>query len=260
MNGVVTPLIVTGRAALALLAMLGRLGQFSATLLGCLVTSRPFFAEVWAQSTRIGVQSVLIISAINFFVGANVALVGGASFKQFGGQDMVGIYVGLSCIVGMAPILVGAMLCAKPGTEIAATIASMRVKEQIDALEVMAINPYWYLIVPRFLAFLIVTPGLIVFAYLACVGGGAMAAIFQLGNNPGVFFSDVINYLTVQDLWNGIIRGEFFAAVTCLISCFFGYYSEPGPAGVSKAINYAVVAGSVSIIVLNYFLVEVMYK
>lgn len=248
----------TGRLAIAFLAAVGQLGFFTSNLAGWLVRP-PFWSEIIVQAVRIGVYSAPIVAAINFFVGANVALVGHAIFSQFGGQGMIGIYVGLSCIIGMAPIIVGAMLGAKPGTEIAATIASMRVKEQIDALEVMAVNPYWYLVVPRFLAFLIVTPGLIVVADFASVAGGYVAAVYQLGTNPGTFMADVLRFLSMGDLVKGLIRGEIFAAIICVIACYYGYYSRPGPAGVSRAINLGVVFGSVSIIVINYFLTELMY-
>jgi phospholipid/cholesterol/gamma-HCH transport system permease protein len=248
-----------GRSALILLSLLGRMGSFAAKVALWFSTSRPYFGEVLRQSVRIGVNSCGIICLILFFIGANVALVGHTIFRQFGGQNLIGIYVGLSCVVGLAPIIVGAMLGAKPGTEIAATIASMRVKEQIDALEVMAVNPFWYLIVPRLLAYLLVTPPLMAFAYMASVAGGYVAGVYQLGNNPGAFLADVVRFLSVSDLIKGMVRAEVFAIVTCLVSCFYGYYSAPGPAGVSRAINLAVVVGSTSIIVINYFLTEMMY-
>lgn len=249
----------TGRGALMLLSFLGRLGFFFAQVMRWFTGHTPYVEGILEQCVAIGVKTAFILCCIQFFVGANVALVGEAIFRQFGGQAMIGIYVGLSNVIGMAPLIVGAMLCAKPGTEITATIASMRVKEQIDALEVMAVNPYWFLMVPRFLAYLVVTPPLVVFSYLASVGGGYVAAVLQLGHNSGSFLADVVRFLTVTDLMNGIIRGEVFAVLVCLISCFFGYYSAPGPSGVSRAINLAVVFGSTTIIVVNYFLTELMY-
>lgn len=249
----------TGKLTISLLETLGKMATFGAKVVHSLLTQRPFASEVIHQCYRIGVQTVGILSVILFFIGANVSLVGYATFQEFGGQNMIGIYVGLSCVVGLAPIIVGAMLGAKPGTEISAAIASMRVNQQIDALEVMAVNPFWYLMVPRFLAYLIVTPGLVVFAYASSVLGGYVVAVYQLGVNPGTFMGDVLSYLTLSDLWKGIIRAEIFAVVVCLMSCYYGFNSAPGPAGVSRAINWAVVIGSTSIIVLNYFLTEIMY-
>jgi len=248
-----------GSLAFALMHWLGQLGFFALEVGHWLVARRPLWAEVVSQSLRIGLHTVGILVCVLFFIGANVALVGYAIFKQFGGQDMVGIYVGLSCVIGMAPLIVGAMLAAKPGTEIAATVASMRVKEQIDALEVMAVNPYWYLMVPRLLAYMLVTPALFAFALVASVGGGYVAGVYQLGINPGVFIADVFRFLTFADLWKGLVRAEIFAILICFLSCFYGFTSRPGPAGVSRAINMAVVVGSTIIIVVNYFLTELMY-
>lgn len=248
-----------GRQAFGVLALLGQMGAFVGETCHWLVARRPSFHEVMHQSVRIGVHTVGILCCVLFFIGANVALVGHAIFKQFGAQEMIGIYVGLSSVIGLAPLIVGAMLGAKPGTEIAATIASMRVKEQIDALEVMAVNPYWYLIVPRLLAFLIVTPALVGFAIFACIAGGYVAAVYQLGVNPGIFMADVVRFLTASDIWKGLIRAEIFALIACGLSCFYGYYSAPGPAGVSRAINLAVVMVSTAIVIANYFLTELMY-
>lgn len=259
MSAVTETLGGIGRQAMTLLALLGRMGQFCAETSHWLLVRRPSFTETLNQAVRIGVHTVGILCCVLFFIGANVALVGYAIFKQFGAQEMIGIYVGLSSVIGLAPLIVGAMLGAKPGTEIAATIASMRVKEQIDALEVMAVNPYWYLIVPRLLAFLIVTPALVAFAIFACTAGGYVAAVYQLGVNPGIFMSDVVRFLTISDLWKGLIRAEIFAVIACGLSCFYGYYSAPGPAGVSRAINLAVVMVSTAIVVVNYFLTELMY-
>lgn len=259
MTAVLDTLGGLGRAVITLLALLGRMGGFVAEILHWLVARRPLVSEILIQSVRIGVHTVGILCCVLFFIGANVALVGYAIFKQFGAQEMIGIYVGLSSVIGLAPLIVGAMLGAKPGTEIAATIASMRVKEQIDALEVMAVNPYWYLIVPRLIAFLIVTPALVAFAIFACIAGGYVASVYQLGVNPGIFMADVVRFLTFSDLWKGLIRAEVFALIACGVSCFYGYYSAPGPAGVSRAINLAVVVVSTAIVVVNYFLTELMY-
>jgi phospholipid/cholesterol/gamma-HCH transport system permease protein len=249
----------TGKFTLDTLSLIGRLAAFAIKVFTNAISHRPFVSEVIAQSHRIGVQTAGILSTILFVIGANVALVGYATFQQFGGQNLIGIYVGLSCVIGLAPIIVGAMLGAKPGTEIAAAIASMRVNQQIDALEVMAVDPIWYLMVPRFVAYLIVTPALLALAFAASIAGGYMAAVFQCGVNPGTFINDVVRFLSVADLMKGMIRAEIFSLLVCLLACFYGFNSAPGPAGVSRAINLAVVVGSTAIIVLNYFLTELMY-
>lgn len=255
----ISALGATGRGARAALGGAGALGLFFGRTLRALFTAPLHGEGVLEQAVRVGVHSAAIVACIMFFIGANTAIVGHAIFSQFGGQSMIGMYVGLSSFIGVAPILVGALLAAKPGTEITATIASMRVKEQIDALEVMAVNPYWFLMVPRLLAFLLVTPALLSLAEAASIAGGYVASIYQLGVNPGTFVDDVYRLVTMGDLVKAAVRAEAFAVVIWLVSCFFGYHSKPGPAGVSRAINLAVVLGSTAIIVLNYVLTEVMY-
>jgi phospholipid/cholesterol/gamma-HCH transport system permease protein len=237
----------------------GNLGYFLLYIVKSLVYKRPYISEIIQQSQRIGLNTLPTLGAVSFFVGANVALTGFTIFKQFGGQNMVGVQVGVSCVIGMSPIIVGAMMGAKPGTEMTATIASMRVKEQIDALEVMAVDPFWYLIIPRLAAYLIVTPALVVYAYATSMLGGYLISVYQLGVNPGIVFNDLFRFLTMDDFFKGIFRAELFALVIGLYSCYYGFYSRPGPAGVSRAINLAIVVGSTIIMIINYFLTEMLY-
>lgn len=241
------------------LAEIGRMGFFFLSVLRWLVTRWPDGREVLAQMVKIGVESLPVVIFVCIFVGSNVALVGYSIFKQFGGQGLLGIYVSVSCFREMAPIIAGAMLAAKPGTDVAATIATMRVKEQIDALEVMAVNPFWYLMVPRFIAFMLMAPILIIFADFASVAAGYVVAVYQLGVNSGTFMQDVAQYTTVQDLVNGMIKGMVFAFLAFVVSCYSGYHSKPGPKGVSQAINRAVVIIASSVVILDYFLTEIMY-
>lgn len=248
-----------GRWTLLFLEAIGSMSRFVGRAMGVLLQGRVFWAEVVQAMVRAGLHTAGIIALVLFFIGANVALSGDAIFRSFGGQDLIGIYVGLSCVIGLAPLIVGAMLASKPGTEIAATIASMRVKQQIDALEVMAVDPFWYLVVPRLVAFMLVAAPLTVMAYVVSVGGGYVAATAQLGANPATFMQDVVRFLHFSDLWKGIVRAEVFALVSVFIAAYFGYHSRPGPAGVSRAINLSVVLSCTTIVVVNYVLTELMY-
>ncbi|MBC7543679.1 MAG: ABC transporter permease [Candidatus Sericytochromatia bacterium] len=247
------------RAVGGWLGEIGRIGFFFLKVMQWLFIRLPDGREVISQMIKIGVESVPVVVFVCIFVGSNVALVGYSIFKEFGGQGLLGIYVGVSCIREMGPIICGAMLAAKPGTDVAATIATMRVKQQIDALEVMAVNPYWYLMVPRFIAFMFVTPALIIFADFASVSAGYCVAVFQLGVNPGNFMADLAQYTTTQDIVNGMIKGMVFAVLTFTVSCYAGFHSKPGPKGVSEAINRSVVIIASSVVLLDYFLTEIMY-
>ncbi len=241
------------------LASLGRINIFTLKILSVLF-SKPLSAKlVFEQMYLIGVKTLPVLAAVCIFVGTNVAIVGFNIFKQFGGQDLIGAYVGLSCIREMAPILVGAIMAAKPGTDISATIATMRVKEQIDALEVMSVDPFWFLILPRMVAFVLVAPILVIFADFFCVGSAYLISVFQLNVNSAKFIEDIITYVEVIDFFKGMVKGVISSALVCILSCYFGYNSAPGPKGVSKAINVSVVLESSLIVIVNYFLTEMMY-
>jgi phospholipid/cholesterol/gamma-HCH transport system permease protein len=241
------------------LAELGKMTNFVMKIIHVLFTTKLPLKVVLEQMYLIGVKTLPVLAAVCIFVGSNVAIVGYNIFKQFGGQDLIGTYVGLSCIREMAPILVGAIMAAKPGTDISATIATMRVKEQIDALEVMAVDPFWFLILPRMVAFILVSPILVVFSDFFCVASAYLVSVFQLKVNSGKFITDMIAYLEVIDFFKGIIKGFVSSTLVCIISCYFGYNSAPGPKGVSKAINVSVVLESSLIVIVNYFLTELMY-
>jgi phospholipid/cholesterol/gamma-HCH transport system permease protein len=244
---------------LGFLTELGKLSAFVYKIFQTLFSSRPSPELIFQQMFQIGIKTLPVLSAVCIFVGTNIALVGFHIFKQFGGQDLLGVYVGLSCVREMAPILVGSIMAAKPGTDISATIATMRVKEQIDALEVMSVNPFWFLIVPRMVAFVFVAPILVIFADFFCVVSAYLVSVFQLGVNSGKFIDDVVSYLQVIDFFKGMLKALVSAMLVCFISCYYGYNSAPGPKGVSRAINVSVVLEASLIVIVNYFLTELLY-
>ncbi|MBF2052316.1 MAG: ABC transporter permease [Candidatus Sericytochromatia bacterium] len=246
-------------AVIEYISSLGKLGFFSLRMFRTLFTTAPQPRLILDNLYRIGVETLPVLIAVCVFVGTNLALLGFHIFKSFGGQSFLGAYVGLSCVRELAPILTGAMLAAKPGTDTAATIATMRVKEQIDALEVMAVDPFRFLIVPRLIAFVIASPLLVLFGAFSSVAAGYMVAVYQLNMNPGVFLTDLRHYVLLSDIFNGMLKGMLFAVVGCILSTYFGYHSQPGPKGVSRAINLSVVTVASFIVIFNFFLTAAIY-
>ncbi len=238
---------------------LGEVGFFAGRMFRSLFSAWPDPQLVLLHMYKIGVETLPVLIAVCVFVGTNIALVGYHIFKSFGGQQFLGAYVGLSCVRELAPILTGAMMAAKPGTDISATIATMRVKEQIDALEVMSVDPFQFLIVPRLIAFIFAAPLLVLFGAFFSVAAGYFVAVYQLHLNSGQFLNDVRNYVLLQDVFNGMLKGGLFAIVGCVLSCFFGFYSQPGPKGVSRAINLSVVTIASFIVIFNFFLTAAIY-
>lgn len=249
-----------GRALPArLLAHAGRWGIFCARTARAAAAAPPRPAWVIEEAYRIGVESLFIVCAVAFFIGSTIALQGWHAFRQFGGEGLVGIFVALTCVREMGPIVAGSMVAAKAGTAMAASIAAMRVKGQIDALEVMAVNPYRTLAAPRIAASLLALPLLVIFSDFFSVLAGYLVAVHQLGVDPGTFVENVRATIGAVDLWYGMAKGAVFAVMISTLSCCQGFHSAPGPEGVGQATNRAVVSVCAVCIILNYFLSELMY-
>jgi phospholipid/cholesterol/gamma-HCH transport system permease protein len=241
------------------LATIGRFAIFCATFARAATRRPPPPGQSLAEAYRIGIRSLPILVIIAGFVGTNLSLQGYFAFKPLGGQRLVGMFVTLAGLRELAPIIAAAMIAAKAGTEIASQIAVMRIQEQIDALEVMAVNPHWYLITPRLLGILLVMPAVTTIATYVMMLTAYLVAVHQLGLNGGEFLSYAIDAAEPRDLLIGGIKAVVYAAVICMVSCYCGFHSESGPRGVGEATNKAVVTAAVTCVILNYFLSELLY-
>ncbi len=252
---------MSGRAGAAGrgLALIGRWGIFCARAARAAVAPPPPLRWILEEAYRIGVGSVFIVCAVAAFIGGTIALQGYHAFKEFGGEGLVGIFVALACVREMGPIVAGSMVAAKAGTAMAASIAAMRVKGQIDAMEAMAVDPYRALVAPRVAAALVALPLLVLFADFFTVLAGYLVAVHQLGVNGGAFMENVRAHAGTTDVLYGMAKGAVFAVMISTLCCFHGFFSEPGPEGVGKATNRAVVSVCVACIILNYLLSEMMY-
>jgi len=238
---------------------LGRFSLFCWTFARCGLTRRPPAGKVFEEAYKIGVRSLPILMIIAFFVGTNLTLQGKNAFEPIGGQNLVGMFVGLAGVRELAPIIAAAMIAAKAGTEMASQVAVMRSREQIDALEVMGINPHWYLITPRFLGILLVMPALTTLAIYGMLASAYLVAVYQLGLNGAEFLDFVQSAARPRDLIVANIKSLFFGAVICMVCCYNGFYSKSGPKGVGSATNRAVVTAAVICVILNYLISEIVY-
>lgn len=214
---------------------------------------------VLLEAYAIGVRSLPILLIIAGFVGTNLSLQGYLAFKPLGGSRLVGMFVSLAGVRELAPIIAAAMVAAKAGTEMASQIGVMRIREQIDALEVMAVNPMAYIIAPRLLGIMLVLPALTLISIFMMVGAGLFVAVFQLGVPAAAFMELAAQGVRPMDFLYGEIKALIFGLIICTVSCWFGFTCERGPEGVGRATNQAVVTSAVSCVALNYFLSEVMY-
>ena len=240
-------------------AALGRFGLFLYDFGLASWKKPPPPGEVMKEAFRIGIQSLPVLIIIAVFVGTNLALQGYNAFQPLGGQRMVGMFVATAGVREMAPVIAAAMIAAKAGTEMATQIAVMRIREQIDAMEVMAVNPLWYLVLPRLLGIMMVLPALTIISIFATLTAAYGVAVFQLDLNGPDFIQFARQGIQPMDLAYCMIKGLVFGICISLIGCFFGFNSGKGPEGVGRATNAAVVTMSIVVVFLNYFLSEIFY-
>lgn len=215
--------------------------------------------RVLEEAHGIGVRSLPILLVVSAFVGTNLAVQGYNAFAPIGGERLIGMFVALAGVRELAPVMVASMIAAKAGTEMASQIAVMRIGEQIDALEVMALSPHAFLVTPRLIGILLVIPALTmisIFTLLVCSYG---VAVYQLGLDPHDFVRMAAQTTRPVDLLSCALKSLVFGAIISLVSCFYGFTTTPGPAGVGRATNAAVVVSAVTCALLNYLLSEVLF-
>jgi phospholipid/cholesterol/gamma-HCH transport system permease protein len=249
-----------GRLILRLLEELGRffqmLGRFA------MWTVRPpyDFPELLRQMVRVGVDSVPVCFLTTLFTGMVMALQTFNGFQRFHAESFVGSVVALSLTRELSPVLTAFMVTGRVGSAMAAELGSMRVTEQIDAMTALATEPVQYLVVPRVLAAIIMMPPLVVMGDAVGMFGGYLVAVKLLGANPVTYIENSFQYLKVgDDIVSGLIKAAAFGLIFSLIACVRGYYTEGGAEGVGRSTTRAVVAGSLSILLADFFLTKLLY-
>lgn len=206
------------------------------------------------QMQEVGVRSIPVVLVTGLFTGMVLALQAYTGFKRFGAETLVGTVVGLSMTREMGPVLTGLIVTGRAGAAMAAELGTMRVTEQIDALETLATNPVKYLIVPRFIAALIMLPALTIISVIVGIFGGYLITVGMFGASPTLYWRQTWDFLALADIYNGLIKACFFGASIAILSCYRGFYSEGGAEGVGKATTGAVVLSFMTILISDYFL------
>ena len=237
-----------GRASLFLFATLRRVGQ------------RPWRIRVLIEHMHfIGNRSFGIVALTSAFTGMVLALQGYHALVRFGSEGFLGPLVALSLIRELGPVLAALMITARAGSAIAATIATMRISEQVDALLVMAVDPLHYLVVPRFLAAVIVVPMLAAAFSLIGIGAAYLLATAVLGVDGGTFVANLRASVTWSDVSGGVWKSVVFGLFIAWICCFQGYQARGGAMGVGSATTTAVVAVSVLVLVSDYVMTALLW-
>jgi phospholipid/cholesterol/gamma-HCH transport system permease protein len=224
-------------------------------------TFRPPFdiQNLLKQIEEVGIKSIPVVLITGTFTGMVLALQSYTGFKRFNAEAFVGTVVALSMTRELGPVLSGLMVSGRVGSAMAAELGTMQVTEQIDALYTLATNPIKYLIVPRFLASLIVMPVLTVFTDVVGILGGYLVSVKLLGSNPTVYLRRTYDYLNVQDIYIGLFKALIFGMIIAIIGCYQGFNTQGGAEGVGKATTRAVVLSSLLILIANYFITAMFF-
>lgn len=216
-------------------------------------------ALIFKQMEFVGVKSIWVVALTGAFTGGVLALQTYHGFVMFGAESLVGATVALSMTRELGPVLTSLMVTARAGSAMAAELGSMRVSEQVDALYVMAVNPVKYLVVPRVLAGITMVPVLTVLSDFIGIVGGYFVGVHLLGINSGIFMSNMTEMVTLDDIFNGLIKSACFGLFLTVICCYKGITTTGGAEGVGRSTTQAVVLSAITILVSDYFLTALMF-
>ncbi|GAB4335190.1 MAG: MlaE family lipid ABC transporter permease subunit [Desulfobulbaceae bacterium] len=259
-----SPFAFVGNQGIYVLRDLGRMGVY---LFYCLlgVFKVPFrFREVVKQLHFIGTGSVAVIFFTALSSGMVLGLQGYYSLHKFGAEGMLGSAVSLTLIMELGPVLTALMVTGRAGSAMCAEIGIMRISEQIDALECMAVDPFRFLISPKFVATIIAVPLLTAMFDVVGIFGGYMAGVKLMGVNAGSFFSGMEQSVTNHDINLGIIKSFVFALLLVWVCTGRGYFVQEirgagfGAESVSRVTTQAVVISSISILIFDYLLTAIL--
>jgi len=243
-----------GRHALRGIEQLGDGTMLGMNALG-LIFSRPWQGKHFMlQMHALGVGSLVIIMITGAFTGMVLALQGYYTLAKFGSESLLGAGVGMSIIRELGPVLGAFMIIGRAGSSITAEIGIMRVTEQTDALEMMAVNPKQRILLPRIVAITLAVPLLVSLFDVIGIGSGYIVGVELLGVNPGAYMAELIAKITMHDIYGGWVKALVFGFMIGMICTYMGYRSEPTTEGVARATTQAVVVASVGVLIVDYIL------
>jgi phospholipid/cholesterol/gamma-HCH transport system permease protein len=250
---------MVGMWVLRFLAESGKVMIFSAKIFRSIVRPPLDVRNLLKQVEEVGIRSIPVVLITGAFTGMVLALQSYTGFKRFSAEAFVGTVVALSMTRELGPVLSGLMVSGRVGSAMAAELGTMQVTEQIDALYTLATNPIKYLIVPRFLAAVIVMPILTLFADVVGILGGYLVSVNLLGSNPTIYIRRTFDYLDLEDIYIGLLKSIAFGMIISIVGCYQGFHTQGGAEGVGKATTKAVVMSSLLILIANYFITALFF-
>jgi len=212
------------------------------------------------QMMAIGIGSMPLTLIVALFTGAVAAVQASYQFRDYVPMIYLGTVIGKSVVIELGPVLTALVVGGRVGASIAAELGTMRVTEQVDAMETMGISPTRYLVVPRVVAATLMLPVLTIFADMVAIFGGYLVAVFTLDVSGHTFTSGLRLYFHLRDVFSGLIKSFFFGAIISTMGCYYGLKSEGGAEGVGVATTHAVVASCLLILIVDYLLASFLFR
>lgn len=221
----------------------------------------PYYPKIFLrQVLEIGFYSLPVVALTALFSGMVLALQSYSGFARFSAEGAVASVVVIAITRELGPVFAGLMVAGRIGATMAASIGTMKVTEQIDALKTLSTNPFKYIISPRILAGIVIMPFLVLIADIIGIFGGFLVSISELGFNPYIYIKNTYNSLEMIDIIVGLVKASVFGAIITSMGCYYGYYTEGGAEGVGKATTNAVVISSILILISNYILTALFFN
>jgi len=246
-----------------LIGFIAEVGKFSNFIFQTLywLFLPPFFIKEMLKSIKsVSLQCIIPVIAVVTPAGMVITLQGLKVFDIFGAHRLLSSLLAEAIFREISPILASIMVAAQAGSAIAGEIGTMRVEEEIDALEAMSVNPFQYVIIPRLVGLALACPLLNMFASISGLAGGFLVAVVLKGLNKGVFIDNLFSFLQISHIFEGIIKASIFGIIVGFMSCYKGYNVTGGAFGVGKAANNTVVYSVLLMVVVNYFITSAIIK
>ncbi len=240
-------------------AAVGRFGGFAAAAALAAGRLRWSLAEASRHAGVLAFRCLVPVCATIFPFGAVIGVQGMAIFDLFGAHRLLSSLLSVVIIRELGPVLAAVLVAAQGGSSFAAELGAMRIKDEIDATAVMAVDPVGWHVVPRVLAMVLVVPVLTVLADAVGVFGGYVVAVFMYDQDHGVFMAHLVQLISVFDLFASVFKGLVFGGLVGLIATYRGFNASGGAEGVGRAVNDTVVYSVMFILVVNYVLSSAMF-
>lgn len=236
------------------LNLVGDMTLFALRMFSWMFTRMPPRGTLLSNFYQVGVLSLPVVALTGTFIGMVLAVQSYYQFQSIGLENRLGAVINMSLVRELGPVLAATMLAGRVGSAMAAVLGTMRVTEQIDALTAMGANPVHYLVVPRFLACILLIPALTVMADFMGIVGGYFYSVMVLGIEHGPYLNNSREFVSGFDFFSGIFKSFFFGGIIAVVSCYRGFNCQAGADGVGRAATASFVHSFVLILAVDLFL------